>query len=129
MSKNIAARSSKEIWIHNSGRIPCMKARRVLWLCLVTVVFSRLLSLILYYSSNSGKTALWNNWFLNTFDEYQFGFLLIVLSYFFDSARSVLFAIGIGLIIAEADQVLHVFSFDIVPYEFHSILDWLCTLI
>ncbi len=83
----------------------------------------------MYYASDSGKTALWDNWFLNTFDKYQLGFLLIVLSYFFQNTRSLLFAIGTGLLLAEANQIFNVFSFGIVPYEFQSMLDWLCTLI
>ena len=71
----------------------------------IIAISSRILSSTLYFLSDSGKTTLWNNWFLNTFDEYQLGIVLVIASFLWKRGRlvkDILLASGVGLLIAEA---------------------------
>ena len=94
------------------------------------VILSRVFSSLLYLASGSGKTALWNNWFLETFDEYQLGIILVVVSIFIrknQQLKRTLVACGLGLLNEEANQVLSAFSDELIPYQFNSGLDFLMT--
>ncbi len=95
---------------------------------LITILFTRSFSLLFYFLSDRGSSSLWNNWFLNTFDHYQLGFLLLAASYFILNRKGYfLRAFGLGLIIDEANQVLNVLTLNAIPYQYNSPLDWLLT--
>ena len=104
-------------------------SRHALTITTLTVMTSRAISTALYIFSDSGRTSVWNNWFLNTFDEYQLGILLVVLSFFIPQWKIWIRSLGIGLLIAECNQILNVFTLNSIPYTFNSPLDWTLTLI
>lgn len=96
----------------------------------VTVVVIRLLTFSLYYLSGYGKTFLWNNWFLNTFDHYQLGIFIIgisLLTHF--ELKHLLFGIGLGLLIDETGQLVSILSLNRIVVQYNSAADWLSLII
>lgn len=96
----------------------------------VTVVMVRLLTVSLYYLSSHGKTSLWNNWFLNTFDHYQLGLLIVIITILTNFKHKHLLAgIGLGLLIDEAGQLVNIFSINKTAVEYNPTTDWLSLII
>lgn len=91
----------------------------------ITTIITRVLGLSFYYLSDYGKTSLWNNWFFNTFDHYQLGILILVVSHRTRSKlKHLLIGVGLGLLIDEAGQLVNIISLNKVTVEYNSITDW-----
>lgn len=107
-----------------------MNYKSLIKIVIITTITARFSQLLLFYFSNGGKTSLWNNWFLNTFDHYQLGILLLIFSIFIkNSYKIIVMGIGIGLIIDETNSILNLISLGKIPYSFNSFSDLLMTII
>ncbi len=73
---------------------------------LPTLVLSRAFNIGFYLFTNNGTSTIYNNWFINTFDHWQLGLVLIFISLIYVKRRAELLAIGLGLFIEDLTFII-----------------------
>ncbi len=78
-----------------------MKLRDCFWF-LSSFLVSRLFNIFFYRITNNGQDSLYNNWFMNKFDHWQFGLLMIIVGIILKNKyRKYFVLIGLGLFIED----------------------------
>lgn len=78
-----------------------MKWYKFLATFVITFLTSRSFQILFFRLTNQGQDNLYNNWFVNKFDHWQIGLMLIFISIFNSKYKLQLLAIGLGLFIED----------------------------